>query len=77
LITKQFVDGLMSGGGKLAMRKTIGYNPIYEAGLDVVLGFVRNNKTLIAQGIVNGATVMIPSLNLMGGSSQEPAWSGQ
>ena len=76
LVTKPFIDGLISGGGKIVLRKVMGSNPVYEAGLDIGLGYFRNNKTLIAQGIVNGATAFLPSLNLIGGSSQEP-WVGQ
>lgn len=75
LITKPFVDGLMSGGGKIVLRKVLGSNAVYEAGLDIGLGYFRNNKTLMAQGIVNGITAFLPNLNLMG-SGQEP-WVGQ
>jgi hypothetical protein len=66
LITKPFVDGLISGGGKIVLRKVVGANPIYEAGLDIGLGYFRNNKTLLAQGIVNGVTAFLPNLNLIG-----------
>ena len=76
LITKPFIDGLMSGGGKIVMRKVLGSNPIYEAGMDIGLGYFRNNKTLMAQGIVNGVTAFLPNLNLLGGKGQEP-WVGQ
>jgi len=76
LFTKPFVDGLMSGGGKIVLRKVVGGNPIYEAGLDVALGYFRNNKTLLAQGMVNGITAFLPNLNLIGGQGQEP-WVGQ
>jgi len=76
LITKPFIDGLISGGGKIVLRKVLGANPIYEAGLDIGLGYFRNNKTLLAQGIVNGATAMLPGLNILGGQGQEP-WVGQ
>lgn len=76
LMTKPFVDGLISGGGKIVMRKVLGSNLIYEAGFDIVLGYFRNNKTLMGQGIINGATAFIPSLNLVGGQGQEP-WIGQ
>jgi len=76
LVTKPFMDGLMSGGGKIVMRKVLGSNPIYEAGFDVLLGYIRNNKTLMAQGMVNGATAFLPNLNLLGGQGQEP-WMGQ
>jgi len=76
LITKPFVDGLMSGGGKIVMRKVLGANPIYEAGFDVLLGYFRHNKTLMGIGIVNGATAFLPGLNILGGQGQEP-WAGQ
>jgi hypothetical protein len=76
LLTKPFVDGLLSGGGKIVLRKVIGGNPIYEAGLDIGLGFFRNNKTLLAQGIVAGVTAFLPNLNALGGQGQEP-WVGQ
>ena len=76
LITKPFIDGLISGGGKIVLRKVMGANPIYEAGLDIGLGYFRHNKTLMAQGIVNAATTFLPSLNLVGGQGQEP-WVGQ
>jgi len=76
LFTKPFVDGLMSGGGKIVLRKVVGGNPIYEAGLDIALGYFRNNKTLLAQGMVNGVTAFLPNLNLIGGQGQEP-WIGQ
>jgi len=66
LITKPFVDGLISGGGKIVLRKVVGANPIYEAGLDIGLGYFRNNKTLLAQGIVNAVTAFLPNLNLIG-----------
>ena len=49
---------------------------IYEAGFDILLGYIRNNKTLMAQGMVNGATAFLPNLNLIGGQGQEP-WMGQ
>lgn len=75
-MTKPFVDGLISGGGKIVMRKVLGSHPIYEAGLDIGLGFFRNNKTLMAVGIVNGLTAMLPNLNMLGGQGQEP-WIGQ
>ena len=71
LVTKPFVDGLISGGGKIVLRKVVGANLVYEAGFDILLGYFRNNKTLMAQGIVNGATAFLPSLNMMGGG-QEP-----
>ena len=64
LITKPFVDGLISGGGKVVLRNVVGANPIYEAGFDVLLGYFRNNKTLLGQGVVNGLTAFLPSLNL-------------
>lgn len=76
LMTKTFVDGLISGGGKVVMRKVLGSNLIYEAGFDIVLGYFRNNKTLLGQGIVNGATAFLPSLGLVGGTPQE-SWIGQ
>jgi len=76
LMTKPFVDGLISGGGKIVLRKVIGGNPIYEAGLDIGLGYFRNNKTLLAQGIVNGITAFLPNMNILGGQGQEP-WVGQ
>jgi len=76
LVTKPFIDGLISGGGKIVLRKVLGSNPVYEAGLDIGLGWFRNNKTLMAQGIVNGVTAFLPSLNLVGGQGQEP-WIGQ
>jgi len=76
LVTKPFMDGLISGGGKIVMRKVLGGNAIYEAGFDILLGYIRNNKTLMAQGMVNGATAFLPNLNLIGGQGQEP-WMGQ
>lgn len=76
LVTKAFIDGLISGGGKIVLRKVLGANPIYEAGLDIGLGYFRHNKTLMGIGIVNGATALIPSLNILGGQGQEP-WVGQ
>jgi len=76
IMTKTFVDGLISGGGKVVMRKVLGSNLIYEAGFDIVLGYFRNNKTLLGQGIVNGATAFLPSLGLVSGTPQE-GWIGQ
>jgi hypothetical protein len=75
-MTKPFMDGLISGGGKIVMRKVLGSNPVYEAGFDIAIGYFRKNKTLMAQGIVNGATAFLPSLNILGGQGQEP-WIGQ
>jgi len=76
LMTKPFIDGLASGGGKIVMRKVLGANPVYEAGFDIVFGYFRKNKTLMAQGIVNGVTAFLPNMNLLGGQGQEP-WTGQ
>lgn len=76
LITKPFVDGLISSGGKIVLRKVLGGHPLYEAGLDIGLGYFRNNKTLLAQGIVAGAVAFLPNLNILGGQGQEP-WVGQ
>jgi len=70
-MTKPFIDGLISGGGKIVLRKVVGANPIYEAGFDIMLGYFRNNKTLLGQGIVNGATAFLPSLNILGGNGQD------
>lgn len=70
--TKTFWDGAISGGGKVAIRKVAGHNPLLEAGFDIVLGIFRKNKTLVGQGIVNGATAFIPSMNLLSGLTQQP-----
>jgi len=76
LITKPFVDGLISSGGKIVLRKVMGGHPIYEAGLDIGLGYFRHNKTLMAQGIVAAAVAFLPNLGMLGGQGQEP-WVGQ
>lgn len=76
LITKPFVDGLISSGGKVVLRKVMGGHPIYEAGLDIGLGYFRNNKTLLAQGMVAAAVAFLPNLGMLGGQGQEP-WVGQ
>ena len=76
LVTKAFIDGLISGGGKIVMRKVLGSHPIYEAAFDVGLGYFRHNKTLMGIGIVNGATSLLPGMNILGGQGQEP-WIGQ
>lgn len=68
IMTKPFIDGVMSSGGKMLVRKVFGGGPIYEAGIDIGLGLFRHNKTLLAQGIVEGATAFLPGLKLGGGS---------
>ena len=68
-MNKSFIDGLLSAGGKMVIRKVIGGGAIYEAGVDIGLGVFRHNKTLLAQGIVNGATAFLPSLNVGSGQA--------
>ena len=72
IVTKQFIDGAMSQGGKWAINNFVGQNPIYEAGFDFALGWVRNNKTLMGQGVTNIALNMVLG-NMIGmGKGQDP-----
>lgn len=67
LTSKTAIDGYMSAGGKIIIRKILGGGAVYEAGVDVLLGAFRKNNTLLAQGIINGLTAFLPSFNLGGG----------
>lgn len=69
LFTKTMVDGLLSAGGKVVVRKLIGGNQLIDASIDLGLGFFRNNKTLLGQGIIEGITIVIPSLNMNNSST--------
>lgn len=69
LMSKTAIDGYMAQGGKFLVRKVIGGGPIFEAAIDVGLGVFRNNNTLLAQGIVEGVTAFLPSLNLGSGTT--------
>ena len=60
LMNKSFIDGVISAGGKKLLGGFLGYNPLYEAGFDIGLGFIRKNKTLMGQGVVNGIMTFIP-----------------
>ena len=67
ILTKPFYDGLISAGGKIALRRLGIQHQLLDAGIDGAVGFIRNNKTLQAQAVVEGITVLIP--NLSGGSN--------
>jgi len=68
LMNKSFIDGVLSVGAKKVLSTFIGSNPLYDAGVDVGLGFIRKNKTLMGQGISNGLLSFIPIGNSNGGS---------
>lgn len=69
LTSKGFMDGVLSSGGKMVIRKVLGGGPLYEAGVDIAIGFVRKNNTLIGSGIVTGITAFLPNLNIGGGTT--------
>lgn len=69
LTSKGFMDGVLSSGGKMVIRKVLGGGPLYEAGVDIAIGFIRKNNTLIGSGIVTGITAFLPSLNIGGGTT--------
>lgn len=60
LLNKQFIDGVISVGGKKLLSSFLGSNALYNAGFDIGLGFIRKNKTLMGQGIANGILTFIP-----------------
>ena len=66
MLNKSFIDGVISVGGKKVLSGFLGGNPLYEAGFDIGLGYIRKNKTLMGQGIANGILSFIPLGN--GGS---------
>jgi hypothetical protein len=69
LTSKTTMDGILSAGGKVVVRKVLGGGPLYEAGVDLAIGFIRKNNTLIGSGIVNGITAFLPSLNIGSGTT--------
>jgi hypothetical protein len=60
LMNKSFIDGIISVGGKKLLGGFLGANPLYYAGFDVALGYIRKNKTLMGQGIANGILTFLP-----------------
>lgn len=69
LTSKTAMDGFISELGTFAVRKVFGGAPIYEAGVQLGIGFIRKNNTLMAQGIVKGVTAFLPNLNIGGGTT--------
>jgi len=75
LITKQFIDGAIDSGAQYMVKSFVGDSPLYSAGIKFGLGWVRNNKTLMGQGVTDLALSMFLG-NMISGKGQEP-WIGQ